>query len=71
MKKFLSKLSPCFLGASVAVGIAVLLYALSWIIAVGIIKLITMCFGLYFSWGTATGLWLVILLLKSIFSHKK
>lgn len=47
----------------------VMIYALSWIITCGIIKLITMCFGLTFSWGIATGIWLIYILLKSLFSN--
>ena len=40
---------------------------LEWIITVGIIKLITMCFGWTFKWSVATGIWLVICVLQSIF----
>ena len=43
-------------------------YAISWIITCGIIKLITICFGLTFSWAIATGVWLILCLLKSGFS---
>ena len=43
-------------------------YAISWILTCGIIKLITICFGLTFSWAIATGFWLIICLLKSVFS---
>lgn len=43
-------------------------YAISWIITCGIIKLITICFGLTFSWAIATGIWLILCLLKSVFS---
>ena len=41
--------------------------ALSWIVTCVIIKLITLCFGVAFSWLIATGIWLVFLLLKSVF----
>lgn len=41
---------------------------ISWIATCGIIKLITMCFGLEFSWAVATGIWLTICILKSIFN---
>lgn len=41
--------------------------ALSWIVTCGIIKLITLCFGVAFSWLIATGIWLVFLLLRSVF----
>lgn len=46
----------------------VLDYVLSWIATCGIIKLITICFGLTFKWSIATGIWLIIRVLKSIFS---
>lgn len=45
------------------------LYGLSWIATCGIIKLITLCFGLTFNWLYATGIWLIICIMKSIFSH--
>lgn len=55
--------------AGCMIGITVILTcALSWIITVGIVKLITLCFGWTFSWGIATGIWLIMFLLKSIFS---
>lgn len=47
--------------------ILILNYVASWIITCGIIKLITLCFGLSFSWAIATGIWLVLCLLESIF----
>ena len=43
-------------------------YGISWIVTCGIIKLITMCFGLTFKWSIATGIWLVICILRSIFN---
>lgn len=46
---------------------AVAICALSWVVTCGIIKLITMCFGLTFSLGVATGIWLICILLKSLF----
>lgn len=47
--------------------VSLLALALSWIVTCGIIKLITLCFGVAFSWLIATGIWLVFLLLKSVF----
>lgn len=58
-------------GGIVAVVVILLLavcYGISWIVTCGIIKLITMCFGLEFSWSIATGIWLIICILKSIFN---
>ena len=49
----------------------VILYIISWLVTVGIIKLITMCFGLPFSIAVATGIWLIIILLKDIFMTGK
>ena len=45
----------------------ILCYGISWIVTCGIIKLITLCFGLTFKWSVATGIWLIICLLRSIF----
>lgn len=42
---------------------------LEWITTVGIIKLITMCFGWTFKWSVATGIWLIICILQSIFKN--
>ena len=42
-------------------------YAISWILTCGIIKVVTICFGLNFSLDIATGIWLIILVLKNIF----
>lgn len=47
--------------------VVILCYGISWIVTCGIIKLITLCFGLTFKWSIATGIWLVICLLRSIF----
>lgn len=56
-----------------AVILALLVFALvcgtSWILTCGLIKLVTMCFGWTFSWCTATGIWLVMCLVRSVFSN--
>lgn len=49
--------------------IVIALYAVSWIITCGVIKLITLCFGWTFSWPIATGIWLIICLIKLIFGQ--
>jgi hypothetical protein len=51
-----------------ALGIVALLYGLSWLIVVGLIKLIAMCFGVAFSLKAATGIWLGIVLIKLLFT---
>ena len=55
------------MGCILAVLFIIFVYALSWIVTCGLIKLITFCFGWAFSWAIATGIWLVILILKTIF----
>lgn len=55
-------------GALMAILLLAICYAISWLITCGIIKLITICFGLTFSWAIATGIWLILCLLGSVFS---
>ena len=56
-------------GCLIAIVIFGLLYSVSWIVTCGIIKLITLCFGLEFSWSIATGIWLIMCLLWPMFSN--
>lgn len=58
----------CFVAILTLLGLT----AISWAITCGIIYLITLCFGLVFSWPIATGIWLILLLLKAAFNdnHK-
>lgn len=43
--------------------------AVSWALTVGIVYLITLCFGLAFSFKLATGVWLVLTLIGSFFTQ--
>ena len=54
--------------AAVVILLLAVCYGISWIVTCGIIKPITMCFGWEFSWAVATGIWLIICILKSIFN---
>lgn len=60
-------------GIAVGVLFTVLIFlaacAISWIVTCGIIKLITLCFGWTFSWGTATGIWLIMFLVRIILNR--
>lgn len=47
--------------------VVIFCYAISWIVTCGLIKLISLCFGFAFSWAIATGIWLVLVLLRSVF----
>lgn len=56
------------MGIFIVILLLAVCYAISWIITCGIIKLIMICFGLTFSWAIATGIWLILCLLRSVFS---
>ena len=43
------------------------IFAVSWLATCGIIKLITMCFGWTFKFSVATGIWLAMMLAKTVF----
>ena len=47
------------------VGVVILFfYAASWLVTCGIVRLISFCFGFTFKWSIATGIWLVLCLVK-------
>ena len=66
-KKIASNSNNTGVTALVVIVILALLYGFSWIVTCGIIKLITMCFGLTFKWSIATGIWLVLRLVSAFF----
>ena len=51
----------------VVVLIYLVLCAGSWAIIVGLLKLIGLCFGFSISLAVATGIWLVLFLIKLVF----
>lgn len=65
------KIKDHFLEIATAIGFIILALALSWAIEVALIKLITLCFGWKFSIATATGIWLIMSLIKAHFSQSK
>lgn len=67
MSRLKEKLTRSGVTAIIVIVILVLAYGLSWIVTCGAIKLITMCFGLTFRWSVATGIWLIMCLLSSVF----
>lgn len=62
-----SKIKEKVLVAIVAIGMIALYYGLSWIAACGVIKVITLCFGLSFKWSISTGIWLILCMLQTVF----
>lgn len=69
MKRKTAKAIGWAIGVIGAVLLVLLACAISWIITCGVIKLITMCFGWTFSWGVATGVWLVMCLARTVLNH--
>ena len=48
--------------------LVLLLYALSWLLTCGLFYLICLCFELSFTWAIATGIWLLMILARSVFN---
>lgn len=61
------KISEGGIIALIVIAFLILVYGISWISTCGVIKLITMCFGWTFKWSVATGIWLILALLSSVF----
>lgn len=57
------------LGCLAATVIFLAVCALSWIVTCGLVYLVMLCFDWTFSWGIATGVWLIIWVLNSIFKR--
>ena len=68
MSKLKEKITEGGIVALISIAILIGLGSISWLITCGLFYLITLCFSLEFSWLTATGVWLVMILLRSIFS---
>ena len=70
-RKIMNKKKLNIIGTIIGIVAAILIWlvamALSWICTCGVIKLITMCFGWTFSWGIATGIWLIMCLARTVF----
>lgn len=69
MKPKTIKTAGWIVGCLVAVVIFIFACAVSWIITCVVIKLITMCFGWEFSWGIASGVWLLMGLARTVLNH--
>lgn len=68
MKKILAKGVAWVIGAIIGI---ILVLGISWLGTCGVVKLITLCFGWKFTWGIGTGVWLILILLGSIFPTSK
>lgn len=57
------------IGGLAVVLLYLVLCAISWGITCGVIKLVTLCFGWVFTWKMATGIWLIMYLVRSVFNR--
>lgn len=46
-----------------------IIYGAGWLATCIILRLIALCFGLSFNWLAATGIWLILCLLKYVFKN--
>jgi uncharacterized membrane protein (Fun14 family) len=56
------------LGCMIVLFIILAILGVSWLATCGVIYLITLCFGLTFTWAKATGMWLIFCIVSAIFS---
>lgn len=66
MSKLKDKMSDNILLIIGFIILVILAYAVSWIATCGIIKLITLCFGWTFRWYISTGIWLALILARTV-----
>lgn len=66
-RKTINKIKEGGIVAIAVIGLLIVCYGLSWGATCGLIKLITMCFGWKFKLSIATGIWLIICIMQSIF----
>ena len=67
MSKLKDKMSGNILLIIGFIILVILAYTVSWIATCGIIKLITLCFGWIFRWSVSTGIWLALILARTVF----
>lgn len=66
-RKTLNKIGTGVFAVIFAILLVALLYGIGWIVTCGLIKLICMCFGWTFKWAIATGIYIVLVILKWVF----
>lgn len=71
INKILNRLANNSLVGVMLIFILILGFGSSWIITCGIVKLITLCFGWSFKWSFATGIWLILILIKNLIDNNK
>lgn len=49
----------------------VIVMVISFLVTAGLIKVLSLCFGFIFSWKLALGIWVILIMLKPLFSSGK
>lgn len=58
------------LGCLFAIIVLAAIFAFSWLVICVLVYLVTLCFDWTFNWAMATGIWLLMILARSIVNHK-
>lgn len=61
----------CVIGGMIGLLMLIAVCAVSWIFVCGLVWLIGLYFAFEFSWGLATGIWLILILLGGVFGSAK
>ena len=69
MKVKTTKFWGTFFGVILAILAYLAIAGISWLLTCAIIKLVTICFGWPFSLAWATGIWLIMYLVRSVFNR--
>lgn len=56
------------LGVLMALLVFIAILAGSWLTTCGLIYIMTLCFGWEFSWSIATGFWVLMILIRTLFN---
>lgn len=64
----ISKLKDAGVAAALIVLIMIVACGISWACTCFLVWLITLCFGMEFSFAIGTGIWLLVILVRGVFS---
>lgn len=56
-------------GVLTSIVVIIISIVVEWLLYCGLFKLITLCFNLVFTWKWATGVFLIVMVLKTIFKQ--
>lgn len=59
------------IGCLLAVIVFTIACGLSWIFTCGVVWIVAECFGFTFSWGAATGVWVIAMFISGLIGGRK